>query len=217
MYNNMKKFSFLFTSVMALAITLVSFMPAGSFEGAIDFEKKTGSTVIKYKYLIKGEKIRVEDYGTDGTLQGIMLVNTATAKVYNLSPDRKLYSLVPPKNPNMNAVVEVKATGNKKEIAGISCTEYNVTCEAEQRITTFYVGGTDFDFFLPFLKTLKRKDKLSVYFQKLTGVEHMFPMMGVEKKLDGTVLTTLKVNAVKKQAVDDGLFEIPKDYKEFKK
>lgn len=213
----MKKFTILFTGLMALAITLVSFIPAGSFEGAIEFEKKTGSTAIKYKYLIKGENIRVEDYGTDGTLQGIMLVNTKTEKVYNLSPDRKLYSLVPQKHPNMNVVVDVKSTGNKKEIAGISCTEYTVTCEAEQRITSFYVGGTDFDFFLPFLKTLKRKDKLSVYFQKLTGVENMFPMMGVEKKLDGTVLTTLKVTNVKKQTVDATLFEIPKDYKEFKK
>lgn len=192
-------------------------MPAPSFEGTIEFEKKTGSTVVKYKYLIKGDKVRVEDYGTDGTLQGIMLVNTTTAKVYNLSPDRKLYSLVPQKNPNMNIVVDVKATGVRKEIAGFSCTEYNVTCDAEQRITTFYVGGTEFDFFLPFLKTLRRKDKLSVYFQKLTGVDNMFPMIGIEKKMDGTVLTTLKVTTVKKQTIDETVFNIPADYKEFKK
>ena len=207
----------LFTGVMALAVTLVSFMPPSSFEGAIEFEKKTGSTVIKYKYLIKGDKVRVEDYGTDGTLQGIMLVNTSTTKVYNLSPDRKLYSLVPQKNPNMNVAVDIKATGVKKDVAGISCTEYTVTCEAEQRITTFYVGGTEFDFFMTFLKTLKRKDKLSVYFQKLSGVDNMFPMIGMEKKLDGTILTTLKVSSVKKQSVDDSVFEIPTDYKEFKK
>lgn len=213
----MRKIAFMLSGVMFLAITLFSFMPATGFEGAIEFEKKTGSTVIKYKYLVKNDNIRVEDYGTDGTLQGIMLVNTASGKVYNLSPDRKLYSLVPQKNPNTNIKTDVKATGNKKEIAGISCTEYVVTCEAEQRVTSFYVGGTEFDFFVPFLKTLKRKDKLSVYYQKLTGVEGMFPMMGTEKKLDGTVITTLKTTSVKKQSVDDSVFEIPKDYKEFKK
>ncbi|HYG52165.1 MAG TPA: DUF4412 domain-containing protein [Flavobacteriales bacterium] len=212
----MKKLLILFTGVITLALTLVSFMPDGPFEGTIDFEKKTGSTTIKYKYLIKGDKIRVEDYGTDGTLQGVMLVNTSTGKVFNLSPDRKLYSAVPKKEPNMNIEVVVK-TGGKKEIAGVSCTEYNVTCEAEQRITTFYVGGSHFNFFVPFLKTLHRKDKLSVYFQKLNGIDGMFPFMGVEKKLDGTVLTTLKVNSYKRESIADDLFEIPKDYKEFKK
>ncbi|HLP11042.1 MAG TPA: DUF4412 domain-containing protein [Flavobacteriales bacterium] len=212
----MKKLVILFTGVFALALTLVSFIPEGPFEGIIDFEKKTGSTTIKYKYHVKADKIRVEDYGTDGTLQGIMLVNTTTGKVFNLSPDRKLYSAVPKKEPNMNIQVVVK-TGAKKEIAGVSCTEYSVTCEAEQRVTTFYVGGSQFDFFVPFLKTLHRKDKLSVYFQKLTGVDGMFPFMGQEKKLDGTVLTTLKVNSFKRTAVDDKMFEIPADYKEFKK
>lgn len=212
-----KTYIFFLSAICAVAFALVSFVPADSFEGVIDFEKKTGSTVIKYKYLIKGENIRVEDYGTDGTLQGVMLVNTTSGKVYNLSPDRKLYSLVPPKNPNLNIKVEVKATGNKKEVAGISCTEYTVTCADEQRVASFYVGGNNFDFFLPFLKTLKRKDKLSLYYQKLNQVDGMFPMMGIEKKLDGTVLTTLKVNSYKKQSVEASMFEIPKDYKEFKK
>lgn len=213
----MKKLSILLSGVMLLVITALSFAPAEGFEGAIEFEKKTGSTVIKYKYLVKDNKIRVEDYGTDGTLQGVMLVNNGTGKVFNLSPDRKLYSQVPQKNPNTDIKVEVKATGKKMDIAGYSCTEYNVTCEAEQRMATYYVGGTEFDFFLPFLKTLKRKDKLSVYYQKLTGVDGMFPLMGVEKKLDGTPITTLKVVSIKKQSVEDALFEIPKDYKEFKK
>jgi hypothetical protein len=212
----MKKLVILFTGVFTLALTLISFMPQGAFEGTIDFEKKTGSTTIKYKYLIKADKIRVEDYGTDGTLQGIMLVNTTNGNVWNLSPDRKLYSAVPKKEPNMNIEVVVK-TGGKKDVAGVSCTEYNVTCEAEQRITTFYCGGSQFDFFVPFLKTLHRKDKLSVYFQKLTGVDGQFPFMGVEKKLDGTVLTTLKVNSYKRESIADSMFEIPKDYKEFKK
>lgn len=213
----MKKLSILLSGILFLTIAALSFTPAGSFEGSIDFEKKTGSTVIKYKYLVKGNHVRVEDYGTDGTLQGIMLVNTTTNKVYNLSPDRKLYSLVPQKTQHSSVKVDIKATGNKKEVAGYNCTEYSVTCEAEQRMATYYVGGTEFDFFVPFLKTLKRKDKLSVYYQSLTGVDNMFPFMGVEKKLDGTVITTLKVTSIKKQAVDDSQFEIPKDYKEFKK
>lgn len=213
----MKKFA-IFTAILTgLTFITTSFMPASSFEGIFEFEKKTGSTTISYKYHIKGANVRIEDYGTDGTLQGIMLVNTSNGKVYNLSPDRKLYSLVPPKNPNINVQVELTKGNGKKEIAGVSCTEYTVKCEAEQRIATFYVGGTNFDFFLPFLKTLKRKDKLSVYYQKLTGVDGMFPMMGVEKKLDGTVITTLKVNKVIPGTVEDSMFEIPKDYKEFKK
>ena len=213
----MKKLILFASIISGVALICMSFLPANSFEGIIDFDKKTGSTTIHYKYHIKGNHIRIEDYGTDGTLQGIMLINTSDAKVYNLSPDRKLYSLVPPKNPNMDVKVEVSKGTAKKEVAGYSCTEYTVKCEAEQRITVFYVGGTEFDFFLPFLKTLKRKDKLSVYFQKLSGMDGMFPMMGIEKRLDGSVITTLKVNKVIPGTVDNSMFEIPKDYKEFKK
>ncbi len=214
----MKKLALFSVVITGITALFMSFTPPDApFEGIIEFEKKTGSTAIQYKYHIKGDKIRIEDYGTDGTLQGIMLVNTTTSKVFNLSPDRKLYSAVPHKNPNMNVVVEINKTGKKMDVAGYSCTEYTVKCEAEQRITSFYVGGNEFDFFVPFLKTLKRKDKLSIYFQKLTGVDGMFPMMGIEKKLDGTVITQLKVTKVTKTGINDTDFDIPKDYKEFKK
>lgn len=213
----MKKTILLALLVLLSPLMFLNFVPDGSFEGVIDFEKKTGSTTQKYKYIVKADKVRIEDYGTDGTLQGVMLVNTSTGKVYSLSPDRKLYMEMPAKNPSMNMTVDVKKNETTKDIAGYKCKEWVATCTEEQRVVTYYMGGDNFNFFIPLLKTLKRKDKLAVYYLKLTGTEGMFPMMGVEKKSDGTVLSTLKVNSIKKQSVEDSQFEIPKGYKKFEK
>jgi hypothetical protein len=74
-----------------------------------------------------------------------------------------------------------------------------------------------FNFFIPMLKTLNRADKLSIYFLKLTGAEGLFPVMGEERKSDGTVITTLKASLVKRQTLEGSLFEIPKGYSKYDK
>src|SRR5688572_4953639 len=91
--------------VSAVSLSFVLPQAADAFEGTIDFTKTTGTTVQKYKYIVKGEKIRIEDFGTDGTLQGVMLVNTTTNKVISLSPDRKLYMDMPSKSPKSDQKV----------------------------------------------------------------------------------------------------------------
>lgn len=209
----------LLLSVMG-AVSLSFIVPQGdtAFEGTIDFNKTTGTTVQKYKYLVKGEKVRIEDYGTDGTLQGVMLVNTTTNKVYSLSPDRKLYMDMPHKTPKSDQKVVIKKTTNTKTIEGYKCTEWQAVCDDEKRIISYWMAEGKFNFFIPLLKTLSRKDKLAVYYLKLDGSAGMFPMIGTEKKSDGTVISELKVTSVKKGTVKDvSVFEIPKGYSKFEK
>lgn len=201
----------------ALFLQFVPFQSNTPFEGIIEFDRKAGSSLMKYKYFIKGEKIRVEDYGSDGTLQGVMLINTATNKVIGLSPDRKLYMDVPNNRVPKDVTVEVKKTGNTKDILGYKCSEIKVTCKDESRVITYWVGGDNFTFLLPMLKTMNRMDKTSVYFLKITDIGNVFPLIGEEKKLDGTLLSLLKVTAIKKQTLEPALFEIPKDYSKFEK
>lgn len=188
-----------------------------SFEGFIEFTKKTGSTEVKYKYFVKGDKMRIEDFGTDGTLQGVMLVDVAANKVIGISPERKLWMDMPNNRQRKDVKVDVQKTGNTKDVAGFKCTEYKVTCKDEGRVITYWLANDGFSFFIPMLKTLNRADKLSIYFLKMTGVDGMFPMLGEEKKDDGTVITTLKVSSVKMQAMDATLFEIPKGYSKYDK
>ncbi|MFZ5554711.1 MAG: DUF4412 domain-containing protein [Bacteroidota bacterium] len=210
-------------SLLSLALIAVAafcsfgFQQAGDFEGVIEFSKKTGSTEVKYKYYVKGDKVRIEDFGTDGSLQGVMLVDMKTNKVIGLNPDRKLYMDVPNNRQRKDMAVSVEKTGNTKSIAGYTCSEWKVTCDEDDRVITYWMGEGKFNFFIPMLKTLNRADKLSTYFIKLTGAEGLFPMLGEEKKKDGTLITTLKVTSVKIQTLAATQFEIPKGYSKYDK
>ncbi|MGB6036512.1 MAG: DUF4412 domain-containing protein, partial [Cryomorphaceae bacterium] len=82
---------------------------------------------------------------------------------------------------------------------------------------TFWVADDDFDFLVPMLETLNRKDKLAVYFMNVPEIEGMFPMKGIEKKTDGVELTNLQVKEVEKGELDNSLFEIPSDYTKFER
>jgi hypothetical protein len=205
-------------AILTFGLVSLSLTPDNvGFEGLIEFTKKTGSAEVKYKYYIKGDKMRVEDFGTDGTLQGVMLVDAKANKVLGLSPDRKLYMDMPNNRTRKDVNIEVSKTANTKTIAGFTCTEWKVVCQDDDRVISYWLAGDNFNFFIPMLKTLNRADKLSSYFLKMTGTNGLFPMMGEEKKSDGTVITTLKVSAVKKQAVEASLFEIPAGYSKYDK
>lgn len=212
----MKKINFLACLLFSFSLLAATSVKA-SFEGVFEFTKKTGATEVKYKYFVKGAKIRIEDYGTDGTLQGVMIVDTKANKVIGLSPDRKLWMDMPNDRKRKDSNISVEKTGKKKDVAGYSCTEWKVSCKDDDRVITYWMAGDEFDFFLPMLKSLNRADKLSLYFLKLTGADGLFPMMGEEKKSDGTVITSLMVQSVKKQSLQDNLFEVPQGYAKYDK
>lgn len=111
---------------------------AQSFEGTIEFTKTTGPVVTNYKYFVKGEHIRIEEINARGDAQGIMLVDTRDRTVTALSPDRKLYLDVPNMRLPKEVNVEVKKTGEIKELAGYKC---EVGGEERQRGPQHHVLG----------------------------------------------------------------------------
>lgn len=199
----------------------VAFATAGfasdPFEGTIKFTKTIGPVTANYVYYVKGDKVRVEELGENGEVQGIMIVDTKANTVKALSPERKMFIDVPNKRPARESEVYVQKTGKSEVINGYKCTEVKVTGKDDGREVTFWVADDDFDFMIPMLETLNRKDKLAVYFMNVPDIEGMFPMVGVERKSDGVELTKLRVNEVQKTNLDDSLFEIPVEYAKFER
>ncbi|HKL03335.1 MAG TPA: DUF4412 domain-containing protein, partial [Cryomorphaceae bacterium] len=111
----------------------------------------------------------------------------------------------------------VQKTTNTKVINGYNCTEVKVNGKSDGREVTYWVADDDFDFMVPMLETLNRKDKLAVYFMNIPDLEGFFPMVGVERKADGVELTKLQVNQVDKGDLSNDLFTIPKDYTKFER
>ncbi|MEM9050591.1 MAG: DUF4412 domain-containing protein [Bacteroidota bacterium] len=213
----MKLFTKKIAAIM-LGVTMgLAGFASGPFQGTIKFTKTIGPVTANYVYYVKDHLVRVEELGENGEIQGIMIVDTKANTVKALSPERQMFIDVPNKRPARETDVYVQKTNKTQTINGYNCTQVKVTGKDDGREVTFWVADDDFDFLVPMLETLNRKDKLAVYFMNVPDIEGMFPMMGVEKKTDGVELTKLQVNEVKKTDLDQALFEIPADYTKFER
>ncbi len=190
---------------------------AQSFEGTIEFTKTTGPVVTNYKYYIKGDHVRIEELSSRGNVQGIMLVDNRDNTVTALSPDRKLYMDVPNMRLPKEIKSDVKKTGEMKDLAGYKCEKWVVKSPSEDRILTYWVAQDAFDFFIPMLKTLNRKDEQALFFLKIDGAKGVFPMIGVEQKMDGSEVSRLEVTKVVRGAQKADLFEIPAGFTKFER
>jgi hypothetical protein len=190
---------------------------AQSFEGVIEFSKTTGPVITNYKYYVKGDRIRIEEISARGEVQGIMLVDTRDKTVTAISPERKLYMDVP----NMRLPKDVEATVQKtsemKDMAGYKCEKWLVKSPKEDRTLTYWVAADEFNFFVPLLETLNRKDEQAVFFLHIKDNKGVFPMLGVEQKMDGAEVSRLEVKKVTKEGQKTALFEIPAGYNKFER
>jgi len=202
----------------ACLIAVCSFVSAQSFEGIIEFKKNTISDTISYRYYIKGNQIRIDDMGSKGKLTGTMLVDTKTNKVIALSPERKLYMDVENSTkPGPAGTPEVTKTTNTKKIAGYDCKQWRIKNKDENTEVSYWVAEGHFDFFIPLLKTLNRKDKMATYFLMVPDNGGVFPFEASERTLVRQEKGSLVTTKVEKKAIDAKLFDIPKDYQKYTK
>lgn len=209
-----------FLASASLTVFFAYNLLAQSFEGTIEFTRKTTIDTTKYTYHVKGDMVRIEEIGSNGQVAGIMIVNTKENKAKSLSPDRKLYMEL--ESPNKKFITidnsEVKKGKSTKTIAGYKCDEWTVSNKEQNTAITYYLSKENFDFFEGLLIALNRKDKFATYYQQLPETKSTFPFLAIEKDLStGKEKGKLEVTKVTKKAIDSKLFEIPADYKKFEK
>jgi hypothetical protein len=211
------------TILFSLFLTaLSSILPSGTlqaqaFEGIFEFTKTTGPVVTKYKYYVKGDRVRIEEIGARGEVQGIMLVDLRDRTVTAVSPERKLYMDVPNMRLPKEVGSQVTKTSEMKEIAGYKCEKWLVKSPTEDRQMTYWVAADEFNFFIPLLETLNRKDEQAIFFLKIKDAQGVFPMVGVEQKMDGAEVSRLEVTSVLKAIQKPSLFEIPAGFNKFER
>lgn len=204
--------------ILSLALLgSLSAAQAQAFEGVLEFTKTTGPVVTNYKYYVKGDHIRIEEISARGDVQGIMLVDTRDRTVIALSPERKLYMDVPNMRLPKDVETEIKKTGEMKDMAGYKCEKWVVKSPREDRVITYWVANDEFNFFVPLLETLNRKDEQAVFFLEIKDAKGVFPMLGVENKLDGAEVSKLEVTKVIKGAQKPTIFEIPAGFNKFER
>lgn len=213
----MKYSAIIKTTLTAAIFTLTASVFAQSFEGRIEFTKTHGKVSNTYRYYVKGDMVRIEEIGDEDEIYGIQLVDTKNQKIWGLSPEKEMYMDVIPKSepedPNTTVEVsEIFVTMHEQK-----CKEYIVTCDEDETVIDYYITEGNYDFFVPMLKTLKRKDKQAVYYLELGMTDGQFPVKSVEKKEDGTLVSVLEVTEISEEELDDSLFEIPENYRLFER
>ncbi|HQV75812.1 MAG: DUF4412 domain-containing protein [Flavobacteriales bacterium] len=210
-------------NLRSLSLTLFSFvlasasLQAQNFEGVIEFTKTTGPVVTNYRYYVKGDRVRIEEISARGDVQGIMLVDTRDKTVLAISPERKLYMDVPNMRLPKSVTTTVQKTSEMKEIAGYKCEKWVVKSPTEDRNLTYWVAADDFNFFVPLLETLNRKDEQALFFLEISDNKGVFPMVGMENKMDGAEISRLEVSKVTKGPQKPAMFEIPPGFNKFER
>ncbi len=205
-------------AISIFATGLLSFNAQAQFEGVIEFEKNVGNVHVNYRYFVKGDNIRIEEVAGDGAVEGVQLIDLGAKKMYAISPEQKLYMEAPNRRPAADFDAKVEKTGKTKEINGDKCEKIIVSSVAKDRKIIYWVAKGDYDFFNDMLKALNRKENQSLFFQKIEGIEGYFPMLSQEYILSSNRLVSeLKTNLVKKEAMESSLFEIPAGYKKFER
>jgi hypothetical protein len=196
----------------------VSLTSIAQFNGTIEFKKVVGKIEVSYKYFVAGDNIRVEEINEGGNIDGIQIMDLKKETIVALSPERKMYMDVPNKRPSTELDVKIDKTGKSKTIMGMKCNEIVVTAEGKDRRIVYWVTDGDYNFFIPMLKTLNRKENQAMFYLQIPGMEGKFPVLSQEYAIStGTLVSELSTVSVKKGTVDSGMFKIPSDYSKFER
>lgn len=217
----MKKIMVLFFAANLLLITAgvsTLFAQDESFEGTVEMTLKGRKSDSDVKYYAKGNMARVEMGENAGKQTSLPLQGTVifkNGKMFLLMPSRKSYvekdlnisNKLNELSRRENIDSRITKTSDEKEILGHKAAKWMVkTNSGEIELWSTQELG-NFLFFL--------NDEPGSYpgwFQKMTS-GGFFPLLVIQKDLNGDEVNRLEVKDVKKEPVDSKYFEIPADYK----
>jgi hypothetical protein len=190
---------------------------AQGFEGSIEFKQFTAKDTTLNVYHVKGNKIMLDQIGkTSHKAEGSFLFDLTSNKITGLNHSRKVYDDVAVnKNVASNKIDTVIKLKDTKTILGYKCTGYIVKSKTDNVQITYWLAGSNFNFFTPSVILWNRKDKASVYFRAIKDTKGMMPLLSVEADLNGKETGKLEAIKIEKKPVDNSALEIPKDYKKF--
>ncbi|MGE5352985.1 MAG: DUF4412 domain-containing protein [Acidobacteriota bacterium] len=188
------------------------------FEGTVEMSLKGKKSDNDIKYYAKGDMARVE-MGENATkqtslpLQGTVIFRNN--KMFILMPSRKTYvekdlNIINTLNElsrRENLESRITRTSDEKDILGHKAIKWTVkTKSGEIELWSTHELGN----FLFFQNG--NAGSYPGWFQKVTS-GGFFPLLVIQKDLNGDEVNRLEVKDIKKERVDSKYFEIPADYK----
>jgi hypothetical protein len=206
-----------FCALLILFISSLTFANAQGYEGTIEFNKLKKGKVSSYIYYVKGDFVRLEEYGSNKTIVDIALINLKEKKVYLLSPERKSYMILNTMYSSKDmSKTRVEMKNESKTVMGRSCKKWVVSNPDLNATVTYWVTKGNFDFFVQLLDVLRRKDYQSLFFQQVPEASGYFPMVSTWTDMNGVQIEQLEVTKIDERVIRGNFFTIPEDYEEIK-
>ena len=206
-------------SIAVLTIFALQCFSQQTFEGSIFFARITNIDTTYYAYHVKGDMVRVDELDKNKVIMNSLLVDIKNQKLTAMSPARKLYMKmhVNPYNPEPDKNFEIIKTDNKKNILGYECEQWRVKNKAQNTEISYWVADNNFCFFSDLLKLLNRSEKQAKFFLQIPGTKCLGPPLSEERTLLRSQRMKLSVIDIKKSKLDNSVFQIPPDYKNFER
>jgi hypothetical protein len=191
---------------------------AQDFEGKIFLISNSLYDTLYYTYSVKGKYIKIDELNKQKKLTKALIINTENKSIIAINTVKKLYTRLPideSQNEKDDQGFDVIKTINFKIINGYKCNLWRVRNKDLNTDISYWVAVDKFSFFDNLIKTLHTNEKYLSFFLKLPSIEGAMPMMSVERTLlrdEKNCITVLEVN---KKKINDSLFIVPNDYKQF--
>lgn len=204
--------------ILIISLTIIASNNLSSqFSGEISFKKTTGANEINYKYYINNDNVKIEELNSEEKIEGIKLINLASKKINILSPERKLYIESTQMRGPAEVKVKVEKTDKTKIILDKECQKIIVTCKDQDRKVIYWLTKGDYNFFLPMLELINRREKHAVYYQQISNLKGQWPMKSSEYVLStGKLISEMTTSSIINKEVKLEVFIIPSDYELFK-
>ena len=201
--------------VVTIAAFLVSVSLLAQFEGTIEFRKVKAGKASTYIYYVKGDFVRLEEFGPNRTIPDIALINLKEEKVYLLSPERKSYMILRTNESGKDmSKTTVEMTKETKTILGYPTKKWVISNADLNARVTYWVTEGNYDFFVALLSALKRKDYHALFYQQVPAAIGYFPMVSLWSDMSGKEIERLEVVKIDPHTLYGNLFSIPSDYTE---
>jgi hypothetical protein len=204
--------------LFALSVLSAAVAAAQSFEGVIEFKKQSLTDTVNYMYSVKGNKVRIDEINPrTHRIDGSFLLNLQEGSMIYLNHERKTWGRREKTGkPTVPAGLTVSSTKAAKTLFGYKCSQHIVKNTVDNSSIHYYVSPGRFTFFVPMLELLNRREDFSTHYLALSVKEGSFPFLAVKYDAAGKELARLEVTRIEKKTVSVSVFDVPKDYKEFK-
>jgi hypothetical protein len=188
------------------------------FEGHIAFVKKTHFDTLYINYYVKGEKVRINQYTSDGILLYSLLADLESETVVALEPAKKMYRILDVRKENQSSQEEqmiIKKTGNYKFIDGVKCLQWRVRDRETNSEIAYWVTQNNLQFMNELAQLLSNTDRIYEFFSYIPSQKGYFPILTIERTLLRKERQRFVLQDINPKIMNEKFFQIPSGYINF--